>query len=91
MHKYIDLMKKRKLPCYRSAMMSRCEEFADKIVGVSNDRASVLGVLREIYEGGFGEGYERGQFDLRYQKEKREEKRLKEWIKERDKIIFRGK
>ena len=84
-------MKKRKLPCYRSAIMSRCEELADKIVGVSNDRPSVLGALREIFEEGFAEGYERKGFDLRYQKEKREEKRIKEWQKERDKIIFKGK
>jgi hypothetical protein len=84
-------MKKRKLPCYRSAIMSRCEELADKIVGVSNDKVSILGAMREIYEGGFSEGYERCGFDLRYQREKREEKRIKEWIKERDRIIFRGK
>jgi len=84
-------MKKRKLPCYRSTIQSRCEELTEKIVGVSNDRVSIKGALMEIFESGFSEGYERGQFDLRYQKEKREEKRQKEWIKERDRIIFRGK
>jgi hypothetical protein len=84
-------MKKRKLPCYRSTIQSRCEELTEKIVEVSNDRVSIKGALMEIFEYGFSEGYKRGQFDLRYQKEKREEKRQKEWIKERDRIIFRGK
>ena len=84
-------MKKRKLPGYRSAIMSRCKELADKIMEVSNDRPSVLGALREVFEESFAAGYERCAFDLRYQKEKREEKRKKEWQKERDKIIFKGK
>jgi hypothetical protein len=84
-------MRKRKLPCYRSSVQPRCEELAEKIVGVSNDKVSVMGALREMYEKGFSEGYERCGFDLRYQREKREEKRQQEWIRERDKIIFRGK
>ena len=91
MLKAFNDMKKRKLPCYRSAIQSRCEELTEKIVGVSNDRVSIKGALMEIFEAGFSEGYERCGFDLRYQREKREEKRQQEWIKERDKIIFRGK
>ena len=91
MLKHYDFMRKRRLPSYRSVIRSRCEERAEKIMEVSGDRTSVLCALIETFEEGFSEGYERCAFDLRYQKEKREEKRIKEWQKERDKIIFRGK
>lgn len=83
--------KKRCMPPYRSVIKSRCEELADKIVTVSADRNSVLGALREIYEDSFAEGYERKGFDLNYIREKREEKRKKDWVIQRDKIVFRGK
>jgi hypothetical protein len=84
-------MKKRGLPPYTSTIMGRCEELAEKIVKVAHDKESVLGALREIFEASFGEGYARKQFDINYQKEQRELKRKKEWIKERDKIIFKNK
>lgn len=84
------MKKKRRLPAYRSATRSRCEELADKICSVSNDRPSVLGALIEIRDMAFAEGYERKGFDLCYQKEKREEKRKRDWLKWRDKIIFKG-
>jgi hypothetical protein len=83
--------KKRKMPCYRSRLQSRCEELAKRLSDVSSDYNSALGALREMLEAGFAEGYERKGFDLRYQREQREEKRKKEWVKLRDKIVFRGK
>ena len=87
----INDMRKKRLPGYTSKIKSRCEELADKICGVSNDRPSVMGALLEIRDASFEEGYERKGFDLAYQREVREEKRKKDWLKWRDKIIFREK
>lgn len=84
-------MKKKGLPIYRSTIMSRCEELTDKIVNVAHDRESVIGAFREIFESAFAEGYERKGFDIRYQKEKRDEQIKKDWAKERGRIIFKDK
>jgi hypothetical protein len=70
--------------------MSRIEELADKIINVAHDKESVVGALREVYESAFAEGYERKGFDIRFQKEKRDEQINKGWQKERERIIFKG-
>ncbi len=79
------------MPGYKSQLRSRCEELAEKIINVSSDYESVLKSLLQIRDEAFAEGYDRCSFDLRYQREKREGERQKEWRKVRDSIVFRGK